>query len=444
MSDECINVVLVDDEIEILKALTRIIRKFECHLHTFSEPKKALDFIKNNEVTIICSDQRMPEISGYEVLTQVKESWPNSHRIMLSAYQDFDNIAQGFNDGTIQRFIAKPWNNKEIESIFSQVLKSTKAGNVNSFSGIIGASQPMQKLFSLISSAAGANVPIFIHGETGTGKELIAKACHQSSYRVASPFIPVNCANLSEHLIESQLFGHKKGAFTGAVKDQLGYFELAGNGTLFLDEICTLPLPLQAKLLRVIQEREFSPLGSHQVKKFDAQVVSASSTSLATGVEQGEFREDLYYRLAVIQLNVPRLADRGDDVTQIAQFYIEKYAKEHDKKFKGLSDDAKAYITHYDWPGNVRQLENLLHGVVILNQGELITQDMLMQNMDQITRFTTKQTSETMTSSEIIPLAAVEKQTILSAIAQCDGNIALASKLLEINPSTVYRKMSKW
>ncbi|MBU2893647.1 sigma-54 dependent transcriptional regulator [Colwellia sp. D2M02] len=451
MNDNLPVVVLVDDEVEILNALKRVIRKFECNLVIFSDPTEALSFIQDNEVTIICSDQRMPKLSGRELLEATMVAWPSSQRIMLSAYQDFDNIAQGFNDGTIQRFIAKPWNNKELEAVFTQVLGVSDNSSSKPFGNMIGMSEAMLELFRLIKAAAGANVPIFIHGETGTGKELVAQACHTYSHRAAEPFVALNCANLSEHLIESQLFGHKKGAFTGAIKDQSGYFAHAAGGTIFLDEITTLPLNLQAKLLRVIQEREYLPVGASRPLPFDVQVVSASSTSLSDAVEKREFREDLYYRLAVIQLKIPKLSDRGDDVVVIAQHFLTKYASLHSKDFIGLADDAISYIKSFSWPGNVRQLENLLHGVIILNQGKLITKAMLLKNMDEhLYQLVSIQETDlaplltSVTTDDIKPLAEVEKQLILSAIAKCDGNIVQASKLLEINPSTIYRKMSKW
>ena len=205
-----------------------------------------------------------------------------------------------------------------------------------------------------------------------------------------------------------------------------------------------MPLALQAKFLRVIQEREFSPLGSNEMKAFDAQVVSASSTSLSSAVEAGDFREDLYYRLAVIQLKIPRLADRGNDVLLIAQHYIDKFSAEHNKNFTKLSDDAIDYIKQFSWPGNIRQLENLLHGVIILHTGKAVTKEMLLTNMDVLAKTTGETISPDIASGEIKPLATIEKESILSAIAQCDGNIVQASKLLEINPSTIYRKMSKW
>jgi two-component system repressor protein LuxO len=448
MKNDLPNVVIVDDEVEILNALKRVVRKFDCHIHTFHHPQMALDFIKENSVRVICTDQRMPDMLGIELLKTAMEISPSTQRIMLSAYQDFDNIAQGFNDGTIQRFIAKPWNNKELETVFTQILSVVEPPKANTFSHMIGASRPMKKLFSLIQSAAGANVPIFVHGATGTGKELVAKACHTNSYRAESAFIAINCANLSEHLIESQLFGHKKGAFTGAIKDQPGYFELAGKGTLFLDEITTLPLSLQAKLLRVIQEREYIPIGASQAKEFNAQVVSASSTRLSDAVQQGEFREDLYYRLAVIQLKIPRLCEREQDIMMIANHYLQQFSQEHHKDFTGFDTQAIEYILAYEWPGNIRQLENLLHGVIILNNGALISKDMLTANMneasDMLAIKSALPSTEPNFSSEIQPLAEVEKSSILSAIAQCNGNIVQASKLLEVNPSTIYRKMSKW
>lgn len=448
MKNNLPTVVIVDDEIEIVNALKRVIRKFDCNLCLFTKPLEALAFIEENEVAIICSDQRMPKLAGIDLLKATMAAWPNSQRIMLSAYQDFDNIAQGFNDGTIQRFIAKPWNNKELDAIFTQVLGASDSSSAKPFGNMIGMSDLMLNLFQLIKSAAGANVPIFVHGETGTGKELVAQSCHTYSHRASSPFVAINCANLSEHLIESQLFGHKKGSFTGAVKDQSGHFAQAAGGTIFLDEITTLPLALQAKLLRVIQEREYLPVGAAQPLSFDAQIVSASSTSLSDAVEKGEFREDLYYRLAVIQLKIPRLAERGDDVVIIAQHFINKFSTEHNKEFTGLADDAMVYVKTFSWPGNIRQLENLLHGVVILNTGKLITKDMLLKNMDEhLYKASIVPDSEddlVTESGEIKPLAEVEKQSILSAISQCDGNIVQASKLLEVNPSTIYRKMSKW
>ena len=235
----------------------------------------------------------------------------------------------------------------------------------------------MYRLFERITKSARANIPIFISGETGTGKELVARACHLESPRKSQPFIAINCANFNENLIESQLFGHKKGAFTGATADHQGLMAAAGQGTLFLDEVTTLPLSLQAKLLRVIQEREFSPVGSHQSYPFVAQLLTASSTTLTKAVELGQFREDLYYRLNVIPLQLPPLRDRGDDVVIMAEHFLRFFARQESKVFNGFSEDAEVFLRQYPWPGNVRQLENLVHSIVVLADQRIVDGAML-------------------------------------------------------------------
>ena len=248
----------------------------------------------------------------------------------------------------------------------------------------IGQSPEMLALKEQINTVAGANVPIFIHGETGTGKELVAKSLHSCSTRAELPYVAFNCANLSENLLESQLFGHRKGAFTGADKNFEGLLAQAGGGTLFLDEITTLPLAIQAKLLRVIQEREFTPLGSSEVKSLEAQIVSASSVSLQQATNAGEFRQDLYYRLAVITLKIPQLAVRGADIMRLANHFLNKFNCQHQKDIKGFSSQARQFIERYSWPGNVRQLENLIHQLVIIEKADEITVHMLESAIEDI------------------------------------------------------------
>lgn len=458
-------VVVVDDESEILAAIKRSLMRVDVCVETFNSPRLAIEFITNNEPIVVISDQRMPDITGQEVLTKVKDIWPNCRRIMLSAYRDFDEIADGFNQAVIEKFIAKPWKNAELIFIVEDAINQTKetAKPERQFNEIVGQCPPMQTLFSDISNAAGANVPIFIHGETGTGKELVARACHQYSHRADNEFIAVNCANFSETLIESQLFGHKKGAFTGATSDQAGILKQCQGGTLFLDEVTTLPMPLQAKLLRVLQEREFTPIGETKTYSFDAQIVSASSVRLVDAVRQGEFRQDLYYRLNVIPLQIPALRERGHDILLIAQKYLAQYSQEQNKSFADFDDNAKQFLLNYPWPGNVRQLENLIHSVVIMNQGQYINVDMLsrlveQEMLDELPAQTQTPSVSVIpepvsapngainsdTSGEVKPLAEIEKQAILAAIESCQGNISQAAALLDVNPSTIYRKMQKW
>lgn len=449
-------VVIVDDEREILASIKRCLMRVNVRIEAFTSPRLAIEFIQSNQPKVVISDQRMPDISGTELLLKVQELWPDSTRIMLSAYQDFDQIAQGFNQQVMHRFISKPWKNKELSFLVED------ATNVNhkpleksgASSPIIGESKAMQLLNKNISIAAGANVPIFIHGETGTGKELVANACHSLGCKSEGKFIAINCANFSETLIESQLYGHKKGAFTGAVSDQEGLLSQSHGGTLFLDEITTLPLGLQAKLLRVLQEREYTALGDTKVIPFDSQIIAASSEKLSDCMNRGEFREDLYYRLNVIPLTIPPLRDRESDVTLLANHFLTVFNTQHNKTFLGFTKGAENLIQTFKWPGNVRQLENTMHSICIMNTGELVTEGMvkslLADSME--TKSTPKGPAHQMkitdevleSNNSIIPLEAVERNAIENAISQCNGNVAKAAVLLEVNPSTIYRKMQKW
>ena len=333
----------------------------------------------------------MPLMQGSQMLGEIKALWPDVHTIILSGYSDLESLSDAFNRRIIDRFISKPWDNSELRLVVSAALreqglfgfsneKNTPA--TADFHGMLSINPAMFRLFERITKSARANIPIFISGETGTGKELVARSCHLESPRKSQPFIAINCANFNEHLMESQLFGHKKGAFTGAAADHQGLFAAAGQGTLFLDEVTTLPLPLQAKLLRVIQEREFSPVGSHQTYPFTAQLLTASSTTLGRAVELGQFREDLYYRLNVIPLKLPPLRDRGEDVVIMAEHFLQLFARREKKAFKSLSEDAKQFLRQYSWPGNVRQLENLTHSIVVLFDQEAVDREMLCSALD--------------------------------------------------------------
>ncbi len=385
---------LVDDDINILQALKRALHNIKANIFDFSSPVTALEYCQHNQPDVVISDQHMPGMNGCEFLEHVKQRWPNSQRIILSAHQDFDLVSAAFSSGVVEKYICKPWVNKELNFVVDKALNRdvgltiTSEANNNTglsglikFHGIVAEDAAMHELFESIKHASTTNAPIFITGETGTGKELVAKACHYESYHKDQPFIAVNCANFSENLIESQLFGHVKGAFTGAISNQEGLFSAAKQGTLFLDEITTLTKPLQAKLLRVIQEREFSPVGTNSVVKFHAQIISASSNSIGNAVINGEFREDLYYRLNVITMSLPPLRERGGDLVHIASYFLKKYSKIENKSFKKFSRNAIQIMCAYDWPGNIRQLENVIHGMVILNSGEQITSEMIIKSL---------------------------------------------------------------
>ncbi len=465
---------LVDDDGNILEALKRALHNIDANIIDFQSPIAALEYCQTNQPDVVISDQHMPDMNGCELLEKIKRRWPKSQRIILSAYQDFDLVSAAFSSGVVEKFICKPWVNKELKFVVDKALSRKVnvivtpndedniplTGLIN-FHGIIAEDEAMHELFDSIRHASSTNAPIFITGETGTGKELVAKACHAESYHKDQPFIAVNCANFTENLIESQLFGHTKGAFTGAISNQEGLFSAAKQGSLFLDEITTLSKPLQAKLLRVVQEREFSPLGTNTVLKFHAQIISASSNSISNAVIEGEFREDLYYRLNVIAMALPPLKDRGGDLVHIASFFLKKYNKIASKHFKKFSRNAIQIICAYDWPGNIRQLENVIHGMVILNSGEQITSEMIIKSLSNtVKNYTAIQPVPPQPAADktnyhhnpepikdntaIQPLWQVEKDAIEAAISYCQGNIPKAAAMLEVSPSTIYRKKLDW
>jgi len=453
---------IVDDDPEIISSLLRCLHRLGLNLVHYTSPEQALEYIESHRPDLVISDQHMPGMPGSEMLKRMKEIWPDVHNILLSSYHDFDVVAEAFNQKIIEQYISKPWDNDELRFVVRKTLKAqasdvsdhNKQAKLVSIHGMLGEDESMHRVFDRISKAATANIPIFITGETGTGKELVARSCHLESFRKSHPFIAVNCANFTENLMESQLFGHKKGAFTGATGNQFGLFATAGEGTLFLDEVTTLPLPLQAKLLRVIQEREYAPLGSHEMQPFHAQIVTASSTQLTDAVDRGEFREDLYYRLNVLSIELPPLRKRGQDIVLLAGYFLKEFNALENKSFVDFSDEAKSLLMAFRWPGNVRQLENLLHSIVILNDGTQITSEVLNQALlgernrlsDRNPSSDNTQHNETLNDNfaEIRPLWQVEKETIERAITLCKGNIPKAAALLDVSASTIYRKHKKW
>lgn len=454
LTNELPIVVIVDDEPEICASIKRCLMRVNAQIHSFTSPRQALNFIKEHTIALIISDQRMPDIDGHDLLKQVRKLAPQSTRIMLSAYQDFDDVSKSFNEGIIDKFISKPWKNVDLvfaveNAINAEHSVESKVTSSKPVAGdIIGESTVMQTLKQQIKMAAGANVPIFVHGETGTGKELVANACHKASSRVQHPFIAVNCANFSEQLIDAQLFGAVKGAYTGAVKDSQGIFAQADGGTVFLDEITTLPIGIQAKLLRVLQEREYTPLGSTVSVSFDTQIVSASSVKLSDAVNAGEFREDLFYRLNVIPLSIAPLRERGEDIAILANYFLSKFSKEQGKQFTDFSSSTTSFMKQYHWPGNVRQLENTIHGACIMHDGTEMTREMIENILQQHVGFNQVESNSSTFKEDddenVVPLADVERKAIESAIAKCNGNVSQVAALLQVNPSTIYRKMQKW
>ena len=378
-------VLIVDDEPLVARLLESLIRPLGVETVTTSDSLEALDHALNTNIDLVIADQRMDALTGTELLKKIRTEKPKLPTVLVSAHSDFGEIIEAFNADIVDQFISKPWDNKILTAQIEQLLDTQAPQGherppttseictnteLTSFHGLLSSSAPMSEYFIKLQKAARANVPVFIHGETGTGKELSAKAIHQESHRSCRPFISFNCANFTDSLTESQLFGHRKGAFTGAIKDQEGLLAQVKGGTLFLDEVTAMDVNVQAKLLRVLQEREYSAVGSYDLQPFDGQVVSAASQSMRDAVATGRFREDLMYRLEVIGVSLPPLRARTSDIVNLLKHFL---TKENPIASKVMDKQLTKKLYHYSWPGNVRQLQNAAAYMGAMSEGPVLT-----------------------------------------------------------------------
>lgn len=415
--------------------------------------RDAIESLTYRTPDLILLDLRLPDMTGMDVLHEVKKSVPDVPVVFMTAHGSIDTAVEAMRHGA-QDFLIKPCEADRLRvTVNNAIRKASKlkndADNLSNqgYQGFIGSSQTMQAVYRTIDSAASSKASIFITGESGTGKEVCAEAIHAASKRGDKPFIAINCAAIPKDLIESELFGHVKGAFTGAATDRQGAAELADGGTLFLDELCEMDLDLQTKLLRFIQTGTFQKVGSSKMKSVDVRFVCATNRDPWKEVQEGRFREDLYYRLYVIPLHLPPLRERGEDVIEIAYSLLGYMSNEEGKGFVRLSPEVIERFNQYEWPGNVRQLQNVLRNVVVLNNGKEISLDMLPpplnKPMDNQIRVI-KQDNESLSAHEIFPLWLTEKNAIEQAIEACDGNIPKAAGYLDVSPSTIYRKLQAW
>ncbi|CAM2854537.1 quorum-sensing sigma-54 dependent transcriptional regulator LuxO [Vibrio mytili] len=415
--------------------------------------RDAIESLKHRIPDLILLDLRLPDMTGMDVLHSVKNSHPDVPIIFMTAHGSIDTAVEAMRHGS-QDFLIKPCEADRLRvTVNNAIRKASKLkneadnpGNQN-YQGFIGSSQTMQQVYRTIDSAASSKASIFITGESGTGKEVCAEAIHAASKRGDKPFIAINCAAIPKDLIESELFGHVKGAFTGAANDRQGAAELADGGTLFLDELCEMDLDLQTKLLRFIQTGTFQKVGSSKMKSVDVRFVCATNRDPWKEVQEGRFREDLYYRLYVIPLHLPPLRERGEDVIEIAYSLLGYMSHEEGKGFVRFSRDVIDKFNNYEWPGNVRQLQNVLRNIVVLNSGKEITLDMLPPPLNRPKATPSAHhvaDSKGLSTSDIMPLWMSEKVAIEQAIEACDGNIPRAAGYLDVSPSTIYRKLQAW
>jgi DNA-binding NtrC family response regulator len=386
-------VLIVDDEEIVIRSCRRILSDTQLYaVDSAPDGAQALRKVDESDYDLMVLDIMMPGIDGLEVLQQVKERHPDIDVIMVTGLSQIQTAVKAMKLGAFD-YLSKPFDPDELKHVVDRALErrrllqenrslKTEVGSKYRFENIIGSSAPMQAVFGLIAKCAPTNTTVLVTGESGTGKEVIARAIHYNSLRKDQPFVTVDCNTLSENLLESELFGHTKGSFTGAVANKRGMFEVANNGTLFLDEFGNIPLSTQAKLLRVIQEREFRPVGSTVTQKTNVRLVTATNKDLKAMVADGTFREDLYYRINVFPIHAPALRERRDDIPALAFHFLKAFCAEMEKAVPEISEAAMSTLVNYDWPGNVRELENTMHRALILASDKAIHQAHLVNIID--------------------------------------------------------------
>lgn len=452
-------ILVVDDEPNYLIILEELLEDEGFEVLTARNGNEALKIAEKADLNLIVTDMQMPGMNGVELLSEAKKRWPAIPVIMVTAFGEVDKAVSAMQAGAFN-FLSKPFKNDELIANINKAIEHHAVVRENirlrneakercSFSGMVGKNRKMQQVYTLIEKVAPTRTSVLITGESGTGKELIAKAIHYNSDRDGAPFISVNCAALPDNLLESELFGHEKGAFTGAISLRKGRFERADSGTLFLDEIGEMPVTLQAKLLRIIQEQTFERVGGSSELSVDVRILTATNKDLKEEVAQGKFREDLYYRLNVLNIHIPPLRERMDDIPLLAAHFIEKFRAQMDKPNLSISGEAIAFLSSLPWDGNIRELENTIERASILCNKDTITPDDVQPDTlssDQ-PEIDSKFDIDDLFRSDIrLPevLDAIEKKLLLKAMAQADHIQTKAAKSLGITKSLLQYKMKKF
>jgi len=449
-------ILIVDDEKNYTLILSALLEEEGFHTFTANNAHEALKILENSDIDLVLTDMKMPGMDGIELLEHVKKKDTNLPVIMMTAFGTVEKAVEAIQKGAYH-YILKPFDNENLVIYAKKAIDMYRMARENrelrnsmaskySFGQIIGKSKAMQNLFDIIRKVAPSTAPILVEGETGTGKELVARSILYTSTRRAGPFIAVNCAALSENLLESELFGHEKGAFTGAMSMKKGRFELADRGTLFLDEIGEISPNLQVKLLRVLQEKVFERVGGTRPILVDIRVIAATNKNLKEEIERGRFREDLYYRLNVIHLTLPPLRERIEDIRTLSQHFILKHQEERHSgvPVKGVSQEVERLFYEYAWPGNIRELENVIERAMILCPGDTIAVSDLPKTFhDKAAHgLSLDAIPERATLSET--LAEVEKALILKALQRADNVQSHAARLLGIGKSGLNQKIKKY
>ena len=439
-------ILLIDDDTSLRRVLEYNLQEEGYEVDTAADGESGLALFDRREPDLVITDLKMPGISGFQVLAGIRERSPEALVIVITAFGDVETAVKAMKSGAYD-YVTKPFNREEFRLVARKALELRGLSAENrrlkeelsdraEFREIIGTSGSMQKVFSVVSKVADTDATVLISGESGTGKELVARAIHAQSSRRGAPFVAVNCAAIPRDLLESELFGHVKGAFTGAIRDKAGKFQLADGGTIFLDEVGELPLDLQPKLLRALQERSVEPVGGSHPQKLDVRVVAATNVDLEKALDEGMFREDLYYRLAVIPVHLPPLRERREDIPLL----IRRFLARSGSPAPSVSAEALAILENYPWPGNVRELENTMERLVIMRNSDVIGLDDLPEKI----RGGRRHGRVVNLPPEGYSLEQLEREIVIEALERNDWNQTAAARFLRIPRHTLIYRMEKY
>ncbi|MFH1355396.1 MAG: sigma-54 dependent transcriptional regulator [Candidatus Omnitrophota bacterium] len=450
------HILVVDDEPLVRRSLSELLTLAGYAVSSANDGREALDLLKTYEADVVISDIKMPKMDGLKFIKEMKTSYPDTPVILMTGYGSVESAVQAMKEGAYD-YITKPVVDSEIKIVIERIIKERQLTKENiklkeqlsskertRFYNIVGKDEKMQKIYNLIDAITATRATVLIHGESGTGKRLIAEAVHHyNEQERGKPFVEVSCGALTETLLESELFGHAKGAFTGAIRDNIGRFELADGGSIFLDEIDAFSPALQVKLLRVLQEGEFERVGDTKTMKVDVRVIAATNQDLQELIKKGKFRTDLYYRLNIIAIELPPLRERKGDIPLLVDNFIKRHTQHLKKKINSISKEAITILMNYNWPGNIRELENIIERAIILSKGSSIIPDDLPEFL-----------SNAPSDHKILnadgelrlkdALESPEKVLILKALNSMNWSRNEAAKILGINRTTLYKKMQKY
>jgi two-component system response regulator HydG len=441
------SILIVEDEAATRDLCRDIAAEIGLQVHTAATTHDALEVLEQSPVDIVVTDLKVPQLGGLELLKLIGSNHPNTSVMVLTQYGSIETAVAATKLGA-RDYVTKPFHVEELRAKIERLIQNLEMDHENrvlreqlrtrpGFGGLIGVSSKMQRVYKMVEKVSQHNYPVLILGESGTGKELVARSVHFSGVRKNKPFVPVDCAGLVPTLIESELFGYVKGAFTGAQHGRTGLLESGNGGTVFLDEIGDLPVDLQAKLLRALQEREIRPVGATERVHIDLRIIAATNRDLESAIRTGAFRQDLYFRLNVVQIKLPPLRERKTDIPLLVHSFLEKFS-DAQRPIRTISEDAMRRLMAYDWPGNVRELENAIERAVALGSGPILHIADLPSNLQQ------EPDEHALRSDESVTLEELERRAILRALRETSGDKLAAARLLGIGKTTLYRKLKQY